>query len=142
MRYFIVSLRFDNFLQLKESNYRVIGFPEHCKMIESVQPGDKFILYIGSGKSLIPGIIEASSEMFWKSDLIWDDIFPKRIKAKEYLMLQDDKYVSMREIKNGLSFIRPEVKKFGVYFMQGLRELSAEDFKYIYGKVAEKSNET
>jgi len=44
----------------------------------------------------------------------------------------------MKEIKNGLSFIRPEVKKFGVYFMQGVRELSEENYNYILRKVEKK----
>lgn len=43
----------------------------------------------------------------------------------------------MRDIKDGLSFIRSEVKKFGVYFMQGLRELSEEDYNFILRKVEE-----
>ena len=142
MSYFLVSVRYDNYLQLKETDFKLIGFPAYSKRIESIEPGDKFILYIGSGKSLIPGIIESTSQMFWSTEFLWDDIFPKRIKTKKYIMLNQNNYVSMREIKNGLSFINPDVKKFGVYFMQGLRELSEEDYSYIYKKVAEKANET
>jgi hypothetical protein len=41
----------------------------------------------------------------------------------------------MKEIKNGLSFIDPIVKKIGVYLMQGLRKLSEEDYKYVLEKV-------
>lgn len=137
MKYFIVSLRYENFLQLKESGYKLLGFPEFSRKIEYTKPGDKFILYVGSGKSLIPGILEATSEMFVDRNLIWDDYFPKRIHTKQYIVLDEKKYVSMREIKDGLSFIRPEVKKFGVYFMQGLRELSEEDYNYILRKVEE-----
>lgn len=135
MKYFIVSLRYENFLQLKSSGYKLLGFPEFSRKIEATKPGDKFILYIGSGKSVIPGILEATSEMFIERNLIWDDYFPKRIHTKEYITLDEDKYISMKEIKNGISFIRPEVKKFGVYFMQGLRELSEEDYNYILRKV-------
>lgn len=54
---------------------------------------------------------------------------------KKYIILSDDNYVSMKEIKNGLSFINPDIKKFGVYMMQGLRKLSEEDYKYILKKV-------
>lgn len=131
----MVSIRLDNFLQLREAGYNMLGFPKYSRMIESVKPGEKFILYIGSVKSKISGILEATSEVFIKKDLIWDDYFPKRIYTKQYIILNDDMYVSMREIKNGLSFIRPEVKKFGVYFMQGLRELSEDDYLYLLKKV-------
>ena len=137
MKYFLVSLRYDNFLQLKNSGYKLLGFPKFSRKIETVKPGDKFILYVGSGKSIVPGILEAKSEMFIERNLIWDDYFPKRVSVQKYILLDDEKYVSMREIKNGLSFIRPEVKKFGVYFMQGLRELSEEDYNYILRKVKE-----
>lgn len=51
----------------------------------------------------------------------------------------DDEYVSMKEIKNGLSFINPDAKKFGVYMLQGLRKLSEEDYKYVLKKVRSKN---
>lgn len=53
---------------------------------------------------------------------------------EKHIVLAKDKYVSMKEIKKGLSFINPGVKKFGVYLMQGLRKLP-EDYKYILEKV-------
>ncbi|MCM1235259.1 MAG: EVE domain-containing protein [Ruminococcus flavefaciens] len=140
MNYFLVSLRYDNFKQLQESGFEVIGFPEHSKMIESVKPGDKFVLYIGSQKSLIPGVVEAASECFWDNELIWDDIYPKRVKMKVDIMLKPENYVSMKEIKNGLSFINPEVKKFGVYLMKGIRKLSEQDYSYIMEKVRSKND--
>ena len=43
-----------------------------------------------------------------------------------------EKYVEMRLIKDGLSFIKPEVIRFGVYFMNGLKKLKIEDYDYIY----------
>lgn len=137
--YFLVSVRYSNFEQLKNNDFKVIGFPEHSKMIESVLPGDNFIIYIGSGKSVIAGIVEATSECYWDTELLWDDIYPKRVKMKKYIILPETKYVSMKEIKNGLSFINPDVKKFGVYLMQGIRKLSDSDYKYILEKV-ENSN--
>lgn len=135
MNYYMVSLRQSNFQQLLEHDFEVIGFPEYSKQIEMVKPGDKFVLYIGSGKSMIPGIVEATSECYWDNELLWDDVYPKRVRMKKHIILSDDKYVSMKEIKNGLSFINPNVKKFGVYMMQGLRKLSEEDYKYILKKV-------
>jgi predicted RNA-binding protein len=112
MNYYLVFLRYDNFIQLDETDFEVIGFPEHSKMIESAKLGDKFILYIGSNKSLIPGIVEATSECYWDNELIWDDIYPKRVRMK--IVMKPEDYISMKKIKNGLSFINPEVKKFGV----------------------------
>ncbi len=130
-------MRLDNFLQLKDTGFNMLCFPDYSRMIESIKPGDKFILYIGPGGLQIPGILEATSEVFIKNDLIWDDYFSKKINTKKYIILNNDTYVSMQEIKNGLLFIRPEVKKFGVYFMQGLRELSEDDYLYLLKKVNE-----
>lgn len=73
--------------------------------------------------------------------LLKEILFGMTISRRGYrqsnIVLDEKKYVSMREIKDGLSFIRPEVKKFGVYFMQGLRELSEEDYNFILRKVEE-----
>jgi hypothetical protein len=60
----MVSLRQTNFEQLLENDFKVIGFPEYSRQIEQVKPGDIFVLHIGSGKSLIPEIVEATSEYF------------------------------------------------------------------------------
>lgn len=141
MRYYLISLRIDNYKQLASSNYSVVGLPEYSRMVEKIQPGDKIVLYVGKPTTGIPGIIEATSSMFVDHSLLWDDFFPKRIHAKPYIMLPEGTSVSMREVKNGLSFIRPELKKFGVYFMQGIRELSCADYTYLYEKVVACQNE-
>lgn len=141
MQYFLVSLRYENYCKLLESDFELIGFPGKYTLIDSIKQGDKFVLYIGSGKSLIPGILEADGELYWDNEMLWDDIFPKRVKTKKYKILEEN-FVSMKEIKNGFSFIKPEVKKFGVYFMKGVRKLSEEDYKYICEKVDEIYNET
>ena len=135
MNYYMVSHRQSNFEQLIEHDFEVIGFPEYSRQIEQVKPGDKFVLSVGSGKSMIPSIVEATSEYFGDNELFWDDIYPKRVRMKKNIILAKDNYVSMKEIKNGLSFINHDVKKFGVYLVQGLRKLSEEDYKYILEKV-------
>ena len=97
-------------------------FPEFSRKIESKKPGDKLIIYIGSGKLLIPGILEADRREFVERNLFREHYFPSRVQTKHCIVLDEKKYVSMRKIKDDLSFIRPEVKKFCVYFMQELRK--------------------
>ena len=142
MNYFLISLRYENYKQLCESNFSEIGLPEHSRLVETIVPGDRIVLYVGKPKSGIPGIIEATSSMFISRTMLWDEFFPKRITAKPFLMLSDEEFVSMRNAKNGLSFVRPELKKFGVYFMQGIRKLSEADYNYLYEKVKNYGNES
>lgn len=140
MNYYLISLRKDNFKQLKENGFSLVGLPAYSRIVESIRPGDKIVLYVGKPISGIPGIIEATSEMYYSDSWLWDEFFPKRINATPYKMI-DDSFVPMRDIKNGLSFVRPEIKKFGVYFMQGIRKLSDSDYAYLEEKVGEMSNE-
>ncbi len=135
MHYFLISLREENYQQLVSSGFRLVGLPEYSRIVERIQPGDIIALYVGRPASGIPGFIEATSPMFMDHSLLWDDYFPKRIHAKVNYMLPQGCFVPMRDIKNGLSFVRPEVTKFGVYFMQGIRELNKSDFDYLYEKV-------
>ncbi|GEM_PF-1902014 len=130
--FYIVTLRYDNFLQLKDNDFSLIGFSERSKIAEKLKQGDKLVIYIGSRVSKIAGIIEINSTLIWDNDLIWDDIFPKRYKTNKVIILDPEKYVEMRLIKDGLSFIKPEVIRFGVYFMNGLKKLKIEDYDYIY----------
>ena len=138
MQYFLVSLRKENFEKLKESNFDMIGFPEKYRLIDRIELGEKFVLFVGSGKSLVVGILESTGKIYRDNNLFWDDYFPKRVKTKVHIILEEEKYVSMRQIKDGLSFINPDVKKFGVYLMKGVRKLSEEDYKYLYEKVVQK----
>lgn len=102
MQHFLVSLRKENFEKLKESNFDMIGFPGKYRFIDEVEPRDKFVLYVGSGKSLVVGILEATGKIYWGNNLFWNDYFPKRVKTKVHVILEEEKYVSMRQIKDGL----------------------------------------
>lgn len=53
------------------------------------------------------------------------------------MILDKKQFLNMSEIKNGLSFIDPEIKKYGVYFMMGIKQLNENDFQYLYEKIKE-----
>lgn len=130
-RHYIVSVRKENFDELKKSNFSLIGFPDRCKIADSLKMGDKLIVYVGSRVSVVAGIIEVASEMKYETTLLWDDIFPKRFKTKPLILLEEKKYLPMAKIKNGLSFIDPSIIKYGVYFMSGIKIINDEDYNYI-----------
>lgn len=134
-RFYIVSVRYENYKQIREDHFSRIGFPGKGKRPDDIKIGDKLVLYVGSRKSIVVGVLEVTSKMIWSNELVWDDIFPKRFETKPILVLPEKKGVDMRDIKNGLSFINPSIKKFGVYFMTGLKEINEDDYIYIYEKL-------
>ena len=140
METFLVSLRISNYQQLLENYFKEIGFPDRYTLIDNIQPGDKLVLYIGSGKSLVAGILEVTSNIYWNNELIWDEFFPKRVTTMPQIILPMNKAVDMRKIKNGLTFINPDIKKYGSYFMKGVRKLSLQDYEYLKEKILEANN--
>ena len=134
---YIVSMRYQNFQKVKENGFSYIGFPERSVLAKHLNVGDLLFLYIGSRKSKIAAMVEVDSEMIWKNDLIWDDLFPTRYQIRPISVLPPDHYIDMRSIKNGLSFINPEIERFGVYFMSGIKKITDEDSKYLESFFAE-----
>lgn len=130
---YIVSLRYENYEFFRENKFRVIGFPEKCKLADFLLPGDKLVLYIASRRSKIAGILEVTKKLKWCNDLIFDDFFPKRFETKTICMVEEDKMLPMEEVKKHLSFVDPKNKKWGVYFMKALVRLTKADYDYIYG---------
>ena len=131
-QYYIISMRYENFHQIRDDGFSMIGFPKSSLMAKKLKIGDLLVLYIGSRKSQLAAILEVNSEMIWENDLRWDDFYPIRYKTKPIIVLNPNNYLDMRKIKNGLSFINPEIVKFGVYFMSGIKRISYEDYKYLH----------
>ena len=131
IQHFIVSVRYENFKQLRDNGFKLIGFPEASVMAKHLNIGDRLVLYIGSRKSQLAAILQINSEMMEKYDMTWDDFFPTRYETKPLIVLPKNQYLDMREIKNGLSFINPEITKFGVYFMSGLKRITDDDYNYL-----------
>lgn len=135
MNYYLVSLRYENYEVIKEEGFSIMGFPNRSQIVESVEPGDKLVLYIGSRKSVIAGIVEATSEFFLDNELLWDEVFPKRINIREYKILKPQNFIPIKSLINGLSFVDETKKRYGLYFMQAIRKLSKEDYKLFYDVV-------
>ena len=132
MQGYIISLRKDNYESIKNSGYSMVGFTESCRIVEAVEPGDVLIMYLASGISKFVGTLRVKEKYYWDNELVWDDIYPKRLKTEPIDILSPETGVDVRLIKNDLSFItNKEMKKFGVYFMQGIRKLTSKDFDYI-----------
>ena len=136
MNGYIISLRKDNFENIRDSGYSLVGFTEHCKIAEKLQPGDQLIIYVASGISKFVGVLEVSEKYYWDTELLWDDIYPKRVKTAPKIILKDDKWVDVRKIKDSINFItNKENPKFGVYFMQGIRKLTEADYEFISAEI-------
>lgn len=135
MNYYLVSLRNENYEIIRQNGFSIMGFPERSHIVEGVEPGDKLVLYVGSRKSVIAGIAEVKSKFFYDNELIWDDIFPKRIRIKEYRILEPHQYIPIRSLINSLSFVDKTKERYGMYFMQAIRKLSDEDYKTLFDAV-------
>lgn len=132
MQGYIISLRKENYDSIMKSGYSVVGFTSSCKIVEKVEPGDILIMYLASGISKFVGTLRVKEKYYWDTQIIWDDIYPKRLKTEPIDILSADSSIDVRNLKNDLSFItNKEIKKFGVYFMQGIRKLNTEDFEFL-----------
>lgn len=138
MRYYLASLRKENYEILKNIEFSIIGFNNKSLIADEMEPGDVIIIYIGSRVSKIAGIVEVTGKCKWNTELIWDDIFPKRIPIKPIIILDDEKMINIRDLLDGIKFVKNK-EKYGVYFFSGVKHLSKEDGNYIK-KSIEKAN--
>lgn len=140
MAYYLTSLRKENFDILKDNNFSLIGFNESSHIADCLLKGDYIIIYIGSRKSKIAGYIEVLDSVYWDTTIIWDDIFPKRVKAKPVCILSADKQINIRQHINKLEFISNK-QRYGMSFMLGLRKLNENDGKYLINIIEREMND-
>lgn len=134
MSYFLTSIRKENYEVLEENSFEFIGFSEKSHLAELLEPGDIIILYIGSRESKIAGYVEVLDKYFWDNRLIWDDIFPKRVKIKSRIILNDNDKIQVKELVPNLSFVVNK-KRYGMSFFAGIRRIPEEDALYIIKEI-------
>jgi len=135
MKYWLYVLRKENFEITSENKFTLIGFSErNLNMAKEMNVGDKIVLYIASGVSKIPGIVEIKSDYYENRDWIWDDLFPIRLKTKPNIILKKNKFLDMRELKDKLNFIKNK-KAWRVYFMHAIKKIDDKDYKIIEQQV-------
>jgi len=132
MKYYLTSLRKENYEVIESNNFNLIGFNEHSQIADKLEIGDVIILYIGSRVSQIAGYVTVTEKSYWDTNLIWDDVFPKRVKIKPGIILNDK--VDVRQIIEELSFVKNK-KRYGMSFLAGLRKLPDEDGKMIIEEI-------
>ena len=130
MKYYLSCLRKENFDIIERHSFSIIGFHENSHIADELEPGDRIIIYVGSRISCFAAVVKAKSKVYWDNKLIWDDIFSKRVKISEYITLNRNDLVDVRDILQELSFIKNK-KRFGMNFMSGLRRLPLEDGEKI-----------
>ena len=138
MSYYLTSLRKENFEVLEKNGFSTIGFNEKSRMADRLNNGDIIVLYIGSRVSKIAGYIVVDSKCYWDNDMIWDDVFPKRIKTFPSCILKN--MIDIREIVDKLSFVRNK-QRFGMSFMSGLRSLPELDGKFLIKEIEKRARE-
>lgn len=139
MTYYLTSLRKENFDILKDNNFSLIGFSESSHIADSLLRGDYIIIYIGSRKSKIAGYIEVLDSVYWDNTIIWDDVFPKRVKIRPRCILSHDKQIDIRKHINELEFVSNK-ERYGMSFMSGLRKISDNDGKYLINIIEREMN--
>ena len=138
MKGYLISLRKNNYESIRKSEYSVVGFTKNCHIVENIKPDDKLIIYIASGISKIVGILNVEDKVYWDTEMLWDEVYPKRLRTSPSIILPNDEWIDVREIKNNLSFItNKDIPKFGVYFMHGIRRLNDADFDYLFSLIRE-----
>lgn len=132
MNGYLISLQKNNYESIRNSGYSIVGFTKRCHMVDDINPGDMLIIYVASHISKIAGILKVEEKVYWDTELIWEDVFPKRIKTSPYAILPTNDWIDFRAIKDDIEFIsNKKTPKFGVYLMQGIRKLSRHDYEYL-----------
>jgi predicted RNA-binding protein len=122
MKYYLTSLRKENYEVIENNRFSLIGFNERSQIADKLEVGDTIIIYICSRVSKIAGYVIVTEKSYWDTNLIWDDVFPKRVKIKPGIILHDK--IDIRKMIAILSFVK---NRFGMSFLAGLRELPEAD---------------
>lgn len=139
MNYYLTSLRKENYEIIEENGFNLIGFNEKSLLAEQLSKGDILIIYIGSRESKIAGYIEVVDKYYWDNELIWDDIFPKRVKIKPKVILNDSSKINVKDLVSKLSFVSNK-KRYGMSFLAGIRRIPAADAVYIIEEIERRKN--
>jgi predicted RNA-binding protein len=124
MKYYLTSLRKENYEVIENNRFSLIGFNERSQIADKLEVGDTIIIYICSRVSKIAGYVIVTEKSYWDTNLIWDDVFPKRVEIKFGIILHDK--VDIRKMIAILSFVKNK-NRFGMSFLAGLRELPEAD---------------
>ena len=109
MAYWVVTERYENWLIDKQMGFTVFGVSESKRKLASrIVAGDSIITYISSGRSCFSDLREATvngvTELGIKGR--YDDPFPFAIRTKPVLILQEEKWISIKDIARDLSFLK------------------------------------
>lgn len=124
MNYYLTSLRKKNYEILENNGFRLIGFNERSHLAEKLEPGDLIFVYIGSRVSKIAGYVIVNDKFYWDNELLWDDVFPKRVKIEPGVILKEK--IDIRSLIDRLSFVKNKLR-YGMSFLAGLREIPCDD---------------
>jgi len=104
-----------------------------------MQKGDKIVIYIASKKSKLAAIYEVVSESpYYETALVWDEIFPVRIKIHPEIVLDEGTFVSIKELVPKLGFIKNK-EHWRLYFYTTLKKLTREDYAILYEAIKQKA---
>lgn len=123
---YLTSLRYENYLVLRDNGFNVIGFNERSQLADKLKKGDMIFIYIGSRVSKIVGYVRVKQECYWDTKLLWDDIFPKRVRIEPISVVNDNNGIHVKNLVEQLSFVKNK-SRYGMSFMAGLRQIPQED---------------
>lgn len=136
--YWLTPERIENFEADMSLDFKVKGFStRYRKTVAKIRPGDRFVIYISSRKSVVAGIVTAKSEYYEENDLVWDDFYDLRVSTEPYIVLSEDQWISFRDLVDDLNFIKNK-RAWKVYLMNSIKRLSEKDYLFIESKVKRK----
>ena len=109
MNYYLSCVRKENFEVIQNRNFAVIGFHANSHLADKLEPDDRIVLYVGSRVSCFSAILEVKSKVYWDNELIWDDVFPKRVKTSPFMILKKEEWIDVRGILGELSFVKTSI---------------------------------
>jgi len=140
MNYWLYVLRKENYEVSSLKKFSVIGLAKrNLNTAKKINIGDRIIIYIASRISKFAGIIEVISDYYENNDIVWDGIFPIRLRTKPYLILDNNKFIDVHGLVDKLSFIRNKTI-WRNYFRHTIIKIEFKDYKLVEHHLKKQKN--
>lgn len=123
-QYWLVVGSKENFETTKQNGFTIQGVKKrYRKKAEQMKPGDKIIYYL-TGLMVIAGVVTVQSECFEDETFIWpctnpNETYPWRVKIEADFVPEEAGYLSVKEIKDKLTYLEKWPEKSWTLGFQG-----------------------
>lgn len=136
--YWLVVGSYENYLISKERGFTVQGLKSRQrKKAHLVKPNDKMLYYL-TGRMEIASVVTVKSETYEDHTRIWpcsssaDEVYPWRFTIEPDLIVDEDRFVSAREIYAELEYLKKwPAKNWTLGFQGNVHQWPEHDYQIV-----------